>query len=86
MAKKTTPTQEQILDAIETLKAAGLLPAGLLPDEAKRVKRYTLAETADKLGVTYRTALSYVKEGRLKAHKVGGKWNINSTDLKAFMR
>lgn len=58
--------------------------------EAKRealnaIKLFTLTELEEVLGVTHRTLLTYVKEGRLKAVKVGGKWKVSEANLKAFI-
>lgn len=82
MAKQTASNDKKILEAIQTLREAGLLNPTLdLPQRG-----YSLTDAAGALGVTYRTALSYIKEGRLKAHKVGGKWNIDKADLEAFIK
>lgn len=48
-------------------------------------KPYSLGEAAEYLGITYRTALMYVKTGRLKGYKVAGRWRITEDDLKFFM-
>lgn len=49
------------------------------------IKLFTLTELEEVLGVTHRTLLTYVKEGRLKAVKVGGKWKVSEANLKAFI-
>lgn len=49
------------------------------------IKLFTLTELEEVLGVTHRTLLNYVKEGRLKAVKVGGKWKVSEANLKAFI-
>lgn len=49
------------------------------------LKMYSLPEVADILGVTHRTAWQYVKDGRIKARKVGRDWKINERYLKEFM-
>lgn len=46
---------------------------------------YTLAELEPILGVTHRTLLSYVKTGKLRAAKIGGKWKVSETNLKNFI-
>lgn len=81
MAKKKVE-ETKILEAIATLKEAGLLNPNIeLPQRG-----YSLKDAATALGVTYRTAIGYVEQGKLKANKVGGKWNIEKADLEAFMR
>lgn len=51
----------------------------------KAIKLFTLTELEEVLGVTHRTLLTYVKLGRLKAVKVGGKWKVSEENLKAFI-
>lgn len=48
-------------------------------------KLYTLTELEGILGVTHRTLLDYVKQGKLKARKIGGKWKVTEENLKAFI-
>ena len=79
---KTSTNDAKILEAIATLREAGLLnPVIDLPQRG-----YSLKDAAAAIGVTYRTALGYVEAGTLKANKVGGKWNIDRADLEAFMQ
>ncbi len=50
------------------------------------LKLYSLTEIEPILGVTHRTLLNYVKEGKLKgAKKIGGKWKISEENLKKFI-
>ena len=46
---------------------------------------YTLAEVEPILGVSHRTLLDYVKTGKIKAVKIGGKWKVSEENLKAFI-
>lgn len=46
---------------------------------------YTLTELEPVLGVTHRTLLQYVKDGKLKAVKIGGKWKVSEDNLKRFI-
>ena len=46
---------------------------------------YTLTELEPVLGVTHRTLLEYVKTGKLKAVKIGGKWKVSDDNLKKFI-
>ena len=43
---------------------------------ANEIKVYTLEEIAELLHITRRTLYSYVKEGKLKAVKVGKYWRV----------
>lgn len=49
------------------------------------LKVYTLTEIEPILGVTHRTLLNYVKQGKIKAIKLGGKWKITEDNLKKFL-
>lgn len=51
----------------------------------KDVRLLTLTDIEPVLGVTHRTLLNYVKEGRLKAVKVGGKWRIKEENVLHFI-
>lgn len=53
--------------------------------ELEEFKLYTLTELESVLGVSHRTLLTYVKQGRLKAVKAGGKWKVTKEQLKAFV-
>ena len=53
--------------------------------ELDEFKLYTLTELETVLGVSHRTLLTYVKQGRLKAVKAGGKWKVTRDQLKAFI-
>ena len=49
------------------------------------LKLYTLKDVAGSLKVSYRTMLTYVKEGKLKAAKIGGRWNVTPENLQRFL-
>lgn len=49
------------------------------------VKCYSLTELENVLGVTHRTLLTYVKNKKLKAVKIGGRWKVKECDLMAFL-
>ena len=49
------------------------------------LKAYTLDEAAEILKKKPRTVYTYIKAGKLKAHKVGGTWIIKESNLKLFM-
>jgi excisionase family DNA binding protein len=46
---------------------------------------YTLIELAKMLDITDVTLRRYIKEGKLKATKIGGSFHILDDDLKAFL-
>lgn len=49
------------------------------------LKLYSLTEIEPILGVTHRTLLTYVKQKRLKAAKIGGKWKVSEDNLRQFI-
>ena len=51
--------------------------------EEKRV--YTIEEVVEMLQVTRRTVYNYIKEGKLKAVKVGKYWRITNKALEEFL-
>lgn len=53
--------------------------------ELESLKVYTLTELEPILGVTHRTLLTYIKDGRLKAVKIGGKWKVSGDTLRKFI-
>jgi len=57
-------------------------------ENAKRledIRLYTLTELEPVLGVTHRTLQSYIKDGRLKGVKIGGKWKVSEESLQRFL-
>jgi excisionase family DNA binding protein len=48
-------------------------------------KNYTLLEVAEILRVTRRTIYTYRDKGELQGFKVGTKWLIKESQLKAFI-
>jgi len=46
---------------------------------------YTLKDLAKLLEVTERTLHTYVKDGKLKAVKIGGKWKVTQDNLQKFI-
>lgn len=69
------------LDSKKRTAARAELNAKKLED----IRLYTLTEIEPILGVTHRTLLSYIKDGRLKGIKVGGKWKVSEDNLKKFI-
>lgn len=54
-------------------------------EKDKKIKLYTLEELEEILEVTNRTLLSYIKNERLKAVKIGGKWKVTEENLQNFL-
>ena len=48
-------------------------------------KVYTIDELVDMLQVTRRTIYNYIKEGKLKAVKIGKYWRVTDQALNAFL-
>lgn len=46
---------------------------------------YSVEKVAELLGIHRKTVLRYIKEGKLKANKVGGRWRIHGNDLTSFV-
>lgn len=46
---------------------------------------YSVEKVAELLGIHQKTILRYIKEGKLKANKVGGRWRIHGNDLTSFV-
>lgn len=54
-------------------------------EQLNNFRVYTLTELEPVLGVTHRTLLQYVKDGKIKAVKIGGKWKVSEENLKDFI-
>lgn len=46
----------------------------------------TIIEAADILDVSTRSVNRYIKEGKLKAYKIGGKWRFEKEEIERFIR
>jgi len=49
------------------------------------LKIYSLKEVEEILQVGQRTLYTYIKDGKLKAFKVGKYWRVKHEDLKEFI-
>lgn len=49
------------------------------------LKVYTIDEVVDLLHVTKRSVYSYIKDGKLKAVKVGKYWRVTQENLEDFL-
>lgn len=47
---------------------------------------YTIVEASEVIGCSVKSIRNYIASGKLKAHKVGGKWKMYQEDIEAFMR
>jgi len=45
---------------------------------------YTLSDLIEILGVTRPTLLKYIKQGKLRAFKLGNQWRVTEEELKKF--
>lgn len=50
------------------------------------IKLYTLEEVMELLHTTRRTLYRYIKDGKLKAVKVGGRWKVTEDALRDFLQ
>mgnify|MGYP000915247775 CR=1 FL=1 len=48
-------------------------------------KLYNVEELTKKLDVTKLTIRTYIKQGRLSARKIGGKWYVTEEELISFL-
>lgn len=49
------------------------------------IKNYSLIEVTEILQVTRRTLYTYIKEGKLKAVKVGREWRVPHSAIREFL-
>jgi excisionase family DNA binding protein len=49
-------------------------------------KVYTLEELAKELQLNIKTVQKYVREGTIKAFKIGRVWRVTETDLQEFWK
>lgn len=47
---------------------------------------FTVRECAELLQVAYRTVQNYIREGRLKGQKIGGRWYFSREELERFLK
>lgn len=56
-----------------------------MPKNVVGVKLFNAEELADLLGVTTETARRYIKDGRIKARKIGTRYYVSEPNIKAFL-
>lgn len=49
-------------------------------------KMYSLKEIGEIVGLTRRTLLTYVAQGKLKAVKVGNAWRVSKENMTLFLQ
>ena len=55
-----------------------------MPIQLGEIKRYSLEELSKTLGITTFTLRTYIREGKLRARKMGTKWLITEDALKEY--
>lgn len=50
------------------------------------IKIYDLKEVESILKVSNKTLLNYIKSGKIKATKIGGKWTITKENLERYVK
>lgn len=68
-------------DSAEKTKARKEVSKQLL----ENFRVYSLSELEPILGVTHRTLLRYITDGKLKGVKIGGRWKVSQDNLRAFI-
>ena len=53
---------------------------------AKDIEVYTLKEIIDLLQVTRRTLYNWIKDGKLRAFRVGKEWRVTKEALEDFIQ
>ncbi len=56
-----------------------------MDNDIKNVKLYSLTECESILSVSHRTLLRWIKEGKLKAIKVGSYWKVKEETLRDIL-
>lgn len=63
----------------------------LRDDEIEAVREFSLQlydvrQVALLFGISERTVMTYIKDGRLKGAKIGGKWKFTKEEIERFAR
>ncbi len=56
-----------------------------MPIEIGEIRAYTLMELTRSLGVTTMTLRKYIKDGKLRARKMAGKWVVTEAALREYL-
>ena len=55
-----------------------------MPKTVGDITLYSTLELSKKFNITTATLRTYIKEGRIRGQKFGGKWYVSENTLKAF--
>lgn len=85
--RPTKPDTEQRIEARSSVEAtAALVSQDTLDEMTAAIGRlYSVEEAAAYLHVTTRSILAYLKDGRLRGVKAGGKWQISADNLRRYV-
>ena len=53
--------------------------------EALGIELYDIRQAAAALKVSERSVFSYLKQGKIKGRKLGGKWRFTKADLESYI-
>ena len=56
-----------------------------MPKKMMGITTYTLAETAESLGVTPRTVQNYLSAGLIAGSKIGGRWAFSEKQIQEYI-
>lgn len=56
-----------------------------MPKKIGDITLYTLEELSQKLDVTLVTLRAYLREGKLRGRKIGGRWHVTEESLRAYL-
>lgn len=76
-------TQNAILRALDTQDGA---ERAAYQETRTDIRTYRLNEAAELLGVTTKTMLKYIHEGKVAAQKIGRGWRVTAESLTQLMR
>ena len=63
------------------------MPAGgPMPIEIADVKLYSVDELSEALKVTSFSIRGYIRDGKIKAQKIGGRWYVAEENLHRFLK
>ncbi|HYE12460.1 MAG TPA: helix-turn-helix domain-containing protein [Patescibacteria group bacterium] len=76
---------EVILEGKDAIMLQKLSKSLAETEEDQRPDVLNLTEVADLLRVTNQTIYNMIKDGRLKAYKIGREWRFHRKDVQAYM-
>lgn len=57
-----------------------------MPIEVANIKLYSVKDLSQELHVTNLSIRSYLKNGKLKGQKIGGRWYVAEENLHSFLK